>query len=93
MELSEEIEDINRKFSIKIWGRVLKYTLEKWPLLIVLFVTVLITTFFDSAFTPLMNASAIQSLEQNITLSIPFSEVTFRIQFLGIYFGYLLLEL
>lgn len=87
MDLTEERDDVNKKFSIKVWGRVLKYTLEKWPLLVLLFTTILITSFFDSSFTPMMNASAINSLQYNVGIVDNFLDAKFTITMLGITFG------
>jgi ATP-binding cassette subfamily B protein len=85
MDLTEEKDDVNKKFSLKVWGSVLKYTLQKWPLLIVLFITLLITTFYDNSFTPLMNKAAIDTLSGNF-LGKDFLDITFGITIFGINF-------
>ncbi|NCA96349.1 MAG: ABC transporter ATP-binding protein, partial [Methanomicrobia archaeon] len=42
--------------------KMFRYTLANWPLLIVLALSMLLTTFYDSSFMPLMNAAAIEAI-------------------------------
>ena len=85
IDLTEEKDDVNRKFSFAVWGGVLKYTLQKWPLLIVLFFALVITTFYDNTFTPLMNKAAIDALSANLGTTA-FLDIMFRIEIFGISF-------
>lgn len=71
------------KFNLRVWGKILKYTLNQWPLLIVLFLTIFLTSFYDVTFIPLMNASAISALSK-LTAVIDLSELYFDITILGI---------
>jgi ATP-binding cassette subfamily B protein len=54
-----EEEKLPNKLNVRIWGRIGRYALTQWPFLIVIFFMMLITTFYDSAFVPTMNAGAI----------------------------------
>ncbi|MEG2270248.1 MAG: ABC transporter ATP-binding protein [Bacilli bacterium] len=92
----DETLSSSKSLSIKAWFSVLKYTLEQWPLLVVLIITILITSFYDNSFTPLMNASAVAALTSNKfpmdIMSISFSLVLFGTKLFDINFiGYVCL--
>lgn len=57
-----EEEKLPDKLNLRIWFRIGRYTLEKWPLLIVIVLMMLITTFYDSAFVPMMYSGAIDAV-------------------------------
>ncbi|MFA7020960.1 MAG: ABC transporter transmembrane domain-containing protein, partial [Bacilli bacterium] len=57
-----EEEKVPTKINLGVWKKMLRYTFKNWPLLIVLALSMLLTTFYDSSFLPLMNAAAIQSI-------------------------------
>ncbi len=57
MKNNEEL--LPRKLNFGIWFRIFKFALKRADLLIVVVVSLLITTFYDSSFVPAMNASAI----------------------------------
>lgn len=57
-----EEEKLPKKFNLGVWKKMFRYTLRNWPLLIVLAISMVITTFYDSSFTPLMNAAAIEAI-------------------------------
>ncbi|MEG1222871.1 MAG: ABC transporter transmembrane domain-containing protein, partial [Bacilli bacterium] len=92
----DETLSSSKSLSIKAWFSVLKYTLKQWPLLVVLIITILITSFYDNSFTPLMNASAIAALSTNKfpmdIMTINFSLVIFETKLFDINFiGYVCL--
>ncbi len=60
-----EEEALPEKFNLSVWGRVLRYALSSWPLMLALAGTLLFTTFYDSSFVPVMNAGAIASAEKS----------------------------
>lgn len=53
-----EEEKLPDKFNFGIWLKMGKYALKKWPLLVLLVLMMLITTFYDSSFVPMMNKGA-----------------------------------
>ena len=57
-----EEEKLPDKLNLRIWVRIGKYALQKWPLLLVILAMMLITTFYDSSFVPIMNAGAIDAV-------------------------------
>ncbi|NCA96977.1 MAG: ABC transporter ATP-binding protein [Bacteroidia bacterium] len=57
-----EEEKLPSKFNLGVWKKMFRYTLRNWPLLIILALSMMITTFYDSSFTPLMNAAAIEAI-------------------------------
>ena len=57
-----EEEKLPSKLNFGVWKKMFRYTLKNWPLLIVLALSMLITTFYDSSFLPLMNAAAIKAI-------------------------------
>lgn len=57
-----EEEKLPTKFNLGVWRKMFRYTLRNWPLLIVLALSMLLTTFYDSSFMPLMNAAAIEAI-------------------------------
>jgi ATP-binding cassette, subfamily B, bacterial len=58
-----EEEKLPDKLNLSVWGKVGRYALKSWPLLIVLTFTMLLTTFYDSSFVPVMNAGAIRAVD------------------------------
>lgn len=68
---SEEMQEekLPSKLNLRIWGRIGRYALKQWPLLIVIVLMMLITTFYDSSFVPVMNAGAIAAVGDFATLS------------------------
>lgn len=68
---SEEMEEekLPSKLNLRIWAKIGKYALKEWPLLIVIVLMMLITTFYDSSFVPVMNAGAIASVGDFASLS------------------------
>ena len=76
-----EEEALPEKFNLSVWGRVLKYAMESWPLLIALFLTLLFTTFYDSSFVPVMNAGAIAAAESG-TLAPDVFSVKIPVEFI-----------
>ncbi len=79
---SFEEEALPDKLNFGIWGRIGKYALRKWPLLLVLLFTMLFTTFYDSSFVPMMNKAAYSAADSmlasgassiwDVTLSVHF---------------------
>ncbi len=57
-----EEEKLPTKYNFGVWKKMFKYTLKNWPLLIVLVLSMVVTTFYDMSFLPLMNAAAIESI-------------------------------
>lgn len=60
---SFEEEVLPERFNLAIWGRVLKYAMRSWPLMIVLLIALIFTTFYDSSLVPVLNAGAIAAVE------------------------------
>jgi ATP-binding cassette, subfamily B, bacterial len=59
MSGENEEEKLPDKLNPRIWVKIGKYALQKWPLLLVIVAMMLITTYYDSSFIPVMNAGAI----------------------------------
>lgn len=59
--MSKQVKEENstKKLDLKIWFRVFKYALKRVDLFVISFIAILAVTFYDSAFIPAMNASAI----------------------------------
>jgi ATP-binding cassette subfamily B protein len=57
-----EEEKLPDKFNLGIWLKIGKYALRKWPFLLLIILTMLITTYYDSSFVPTMNQGAIDAL-------------------------------
>lgn len=72
-----------KSFSLKTWLSVLKYTLKQWPLLVVLIITILITSFYDNSFTPLMNKASVNAL-LNYSFPMNIMDMYFSISLFGI---------
>ena len=64
---SFEEEALPDKLNFGIWGRIGRYALRKWPLLLVLLFTMLLTTFYDSSFVPMMNKAAYTAADNMLT--------------------------
>jgi ATP-binding cassette subfamily B protein len=64
---SFEEEALPDKLNFGIWGRIGRYALRKWPLLLILLFTMLLTTFYDSSFVPMMNKAAYTAADNMLT--------------------------
>jgi len=62
MSGENEEEKLPDKLNPHIWVKIGKYALKKWPLLLVILAMMLITTYYDSSFVPVMNAGAISAV-------------------------------
>ena len=78
-------EEIKSKFSIAVWAKTFKYVFVKWPLLIVLFIGMMFTSFYDASFIPSMNAGLISAFDsgQLVGYSSIF-DVILNVKILGI---------
>lgn len=56
-------EEINSKFNFGVWTKTFKYIFYKRPLLIVLFIAMMFTSFYDASFIPSMNAGLISTFD------------------------------
>lgn len=63
-------EQVPSKFNVSVWLKMFKYLKVHWPLLIVLVITMLITSFYDASFTPLMNAALIKAVSTSTSSDI-----------------------
>jgi len=59
----EEEVSLPKKINLNAWFKVLRYSFKYWPVLIVLLLTLLGTSLYDSSFTPIMNRAAISAVE------------------------------
>ena len=57
-----EEEKLPNRLNLKIWGKIGRYALESWPLLIVIVIMMMLTSFYDSSFVPTLNAAAIETI-------------------------------
>ena len=93
----EENPKTKTKLNFKVWIKILKYTFKRWPLLIILLLTILITSFYDVSFIPLMNAAAINTLTELNGNFVPLNELLFQITIFGInfplinFYGYIII--
>lgn len=65
-----EEEKLPDKVNLAVWGKILRYALSEWPLLLVCLFTTLVVTFYDSSFIPVMNSAAIASIGEASELGI-----------------------
>ena len=80
-------EEVNSKFSLSVWAKTFKYVLYKWPFLILLFIGMMFTSFYDASFIPSMNASLISCFDSgNIVLNSNIFDVILQVKILGIDF-------
>ena len=61
-------EEQRGKFSLKNWFKILKFAGKYWPLFFVLVIAMLVTSFYDSSFLPLLNKGLVGFFENNPTL-------------------------
>jgi ATP-binding cassette subfamily B protein len=59
---SFEEEALSNKLNFSSWGKIAKYALKRWGLLIIMFVLMIFITFHDGSFIPLLNRAIIRSL-------------------------------
>jgi len=63
-------EQIPDKLNVSVWLKMFKYLKARWPLVVVLILTMLTTAFYDASFTPLMNAALIKSVATSTSTDI-----------------------
>ena len=59
---SFEEEALSKKLNLSSWARIAKYAFQRYWLLLIMFSLMLIITFHDGSFVPLLNRAIIQSL-------------------------------
>ena len=80
-------EEINSKFSMAVWAKTFKYVFVKWPLLIVLIISMMFTSFYDASFIPSMNAGLISAFNNGQLIgNTPLFDVLLPVKILGIDF-------
>ena len=84
MAFAFQEEALPKKLNFYVWKRILKYALRRWKLILLLLLCVIIVTFYDSAFIPLMNKAAIDSVETN--LGMDFASFLIPVDIYGIKF-------
>ncbi len=60
-----EEEKVADKVNFGIWKKAFKYLLPKWPLLILIILTMCFTSFYDASFIPSMSAGLINAFQDN----------------------------
>ncbi len=82
--MANKEELLPSKLNFGIWFRIFKYALKRVDLLVVIVISLLITTFYDSSFVPAMNASAITLAGSSATLASATSiwELPFHVTFI-----------
>ncbi len=88
----KEEETAVSKINFGVWGKTFKYIFKKRPLIILIFASMTITSFYDSSFIPSMNAALIDCSREylnvfnnilNVTLTIEILGISFSLSFLG----------
>lgn len=54
-----EEEALPSKLNLAVWGKIGKYALKKWPMLLLILLCTVFTAYYDSSFVPMMNKAAI----------------------------------
>ena len=81
-------EEIDSKFSMRVWAKTFKYVLCKWPLLVLLCIAMMFTSFYDASFIPSMNASLISAFDSGqLAGYTDIFQVIFNVKILGIGFS------
>ena len=81
-------EEIDSKFSMRVWAKTFKYVLYKWPLLVLLCIAMMFTSFYDASFIPSMNASLISAFDSGqLAGYTDIFQVIFNVKILGIGFS------
>ena len=81
-------EEIDSKFSMRVWAKTFKYVLRKWPLLVLLCIAMMFTSFYDASFIPSMNASLISAFDSGqLAGYTDIFQVIFNVKILGIGFS------
>ncbi len=81
-----EEEQIKTKVHFGVWGRIIGYAFRRWYLIVLLLGFMLLTSFHDASFVPLLNKAAIEAISAHSGL--PFDQVTINVQFIfGIRFS------
>jgi len=86
-----EEESIKTKVRFGVWGKIIGYALRRWYLLVLLTIVMLLTSFHDASFVPLLNKAAIEALSihsgaslENVILEVNFIlGIHFQLNFWG----------
>ena len=68
-----EEERLPNKLNLKIWAKIIRYAIHYWPIILLTIFAMLLTSWYDSALVPTMNAAVIEGTSSFATLS-PSSE-------------------
>ena len=75
-----EEEQIKTKVRFGVWGRIVIYALKRWYLLALLTFFMLLTSFHDASFVPLLNKAAIDAIR--LSGGLPFDQVLINVEFI-----------
>jgi ATP-binding cassette subfamily B protein len=80
-----EEEKLPSKLNLGIWLRLGKYAARHWVSILLIFVFMLLTSFYDSAFVPVMNAAAIDAASgfASVSPADPIWGVTMHLTFIS----------
>ena len=75
-----EEEQIKTKVRFGVWGKIIVYALRRWYFLLIIASFMILTSFHDSSFVPLLNKAAIDAVGNSPGL--PFDQVVIDVKFL-----------
>ncbi len=75
-----EEETIKTKVHFGVWGKIVVYALRRWYFLVVIAIFMLLTSFHDASFVPLLNKAAIDAI--STTSSLPYDQVLIDVSFI-----------
>ncbi len=75
-----EEETIHTKVRFGAWGKIIGYALRRWYFLVILTLFMLLTSFHDASFVPLLNKAAIEALRTY--QGAPFQDVVLHVNFI-----------
>jgi ATP-binding cassette subfamily B protein len=75
-----EEEQIKTKVHFGVWGKIIGYALRRWYFLLIIASFMVLTSFHDSSFVPLLNKAAIDAVGNS--LGLPYDQVVIDVKFL-----------
>lgn len=93
---------ISKHISFGVWAKLFRYVYKYWYLIILLFVTMILTSFYDSSFIPSLNYGFMHAFDSPTQVDIWLMPITFKLMYfdvtmnfagvIGLYFGFIVMR-
>lgn len=75
-------EKLPKKLNFGVWGKISTYAFSRWPILLILLLTMCITSFYDASFVPSLTKASIDAVNENVGSISDISQIIFHVKFI-----------